>query len=430
MLKRGIQKWDLVLLVINSIIGAGIFGLPSRIFGLSGSWSLLAFFVCAIAVMMFIFCFAEVSSRFDKTGGPYLYTMEAFGGLPAFLTGWLLLLSRIFNYATLINLIVIYLSFFSPFFQNQLTRMLCIFSITAFLSFINYIGVKNSARLSNIFTVAKLVPLTIFIIAGLITIQPELIDFSSAPAISSFSTSVLLLIFAFGGFESVLINSGEIINPKKNLPFALIISATAVTIIYCLIQLVCIGNLPTLSTSQKPLADAAVHSMGIEGGYLIAAGACISIFGTLNAIMLGGSRLPFAFSNENQFPKLFSYIDPKHSTPLWSLLLFSVIVTCVSLAWSFLAALTIGAIIRVMVYSMVCISMLRLRKKQPGIDLFHVRHGYLLGASALIVSAWLLSASKITEIRDVAICAAIGLIIYGLQLSSNRTNRKRKHTIE
>jgi amino acid transporter len=94
MLKRGIQKWDLVLLVINSIIGAGIFGLPSRIFGLSGSWSLLAFFVCAIAIMMFIFCFAEVSSRFDTTGGPYLYAMEAFGGLPGFLTGWLLLLSH------------------------------------------------------------------------------------------------------------------------------------------------------------------------------------------------------------------------------------------------------------------------------------------------------------------------------------------------
>lgn len=216
MLKRGIQKWDLVLLVINSIIGAGIFGLPSKIFGLSGTWSLVAFFVCALAVIIFILCFAEVSSRFDKTGGPYLYAMEAFGGLPGFLTGWLLLLSRIFNYATLINLIVIYLSFFTSVFNDPFTRIICIVIISSFLTFINHVGVKNSAKLSNIFTVAKLVPLSIFVVVGLFTIDTGLINFSSSPDLSSFSTSVLLLIFAFGGFESVLINSGEIINPKKS----------------------------------------------------------------------------------------------------------------------------------------------------------------------------------------------------------------------
>jgi len=425
MLKRGIQKWDLVLLVINSIIGAGIFGLPSKIFGLSGTWSLVAFFVCALAVMIFIFCFAEVSSRFDKTGGPYLYAMEAFGGLPGFLTGWLLLLSRIFNYATLINLIVIYLSFFSPVFNDAYTRVICIFGITAFLTFINHIGVKDSARLSNIFTVAKLIPLAIFVIVGLFTIQPDLINFSQTPSVGAFSTSVLLLIFAFGGFESVLINSGEIINPKKNLPFALILSAVAVTVIYCLIQLVCIGNLPSLATSEKPLAEAASNFMGKNGGYLIAAGACVSIFGTLNAIMLGGSRLPFAFSNESQFPKIFSYISPKHFTPTWSLILFTITVTAVSLAWSFLAALTIGAIVRVLVYAMVCISMLKLRNKKPEGDHFKVRHGYFLAITAIVVSVWLLSASKITEIRDVAICAAIGFIIYGLQIVIGKNKGKK-----
>src|SRR5688572_4236491 len=155
-LKRGIKKWDLVLMIINSIIGAGIFGLPSKIYTLTGVYSIAAFFVCATLVFVFILCFAEVGSRFDATGGPYLYTYTAFGRFPAFLVGWLLLLSRIFNYATLINLLVTYLSFFIDSINDVFWRAVIIITITSFLAYINHIGVKNMARLSNILTVAKL----------------------------------------------------------------------------------------------------------------------------------------------------------------------------------------------------------------------------------------------------------------------------------
>lgn len=122
-LKRSIGKWSLVLLIVNSIIGAGIFGLPSKVFALSGTYSLLAFGICAIVVMVFILCFAEISSRFDKTGGPYTYAYNALGKFPGFLTGWLLFLSRVFNYATLINLLVIYLSF-SPVSFNLMFQLI------------------------------------------------------------------------------------------------------------------------------------------------------------------------------------------------------------------------------------------------------------------------------------------------------------------
>src|SRR5688572_6381488 len=199
MLNRSIGKWSLVLLFINSIIGAGIFGLPSKIFALSGVHSLLAFGACAVVVMVFILCFAEVSSRFDRTGGPYLYALNGLGKFPAFLTGWLLLLSRIFNYATLINLLVIYLSFFSGTFNHPLVRAGCILFITASLTFVNHIGVKDSTRVNNILTIAKLLPLTAFIVIGLFNLQPELLISKTPPQFSSFSTSVLLLIFAFGG---------------------------------------------------------------------------------------------------------------------------------------------------------------------------------------------------------------------------------------
>ena len=424
-LKRSIGKWSLVLLIINSIIGAGIFGLPSKVFGLSGVYSLLAFGVCAIVVMVFILCFAEVSSRFDKTGGPYIYAYTALGPFPGFMTGWLLLLSRIFNYATLINLLVIYLSFFSPAFKEPGLRIVCILTLTIFFTIINHIGVKSSTRVNNLLTIAKLLPLTAFIVIGLFNIQPASFSTNQSFEFSSFSTSVLLLIFAFGGFESVLINTGEVTNPRKNLPFALITGFIFITLFYCLIQFVSIGTLPGLASSEKPLADAAHLFMGNWGGILIATGAVISISGTLNAIVLGGSRLPFAFSTEGQFPQLFSFIHPKRLTPTWSLLLFIAITTVVSLIWSFFAALTIGSIIRVMVYLMVCISMIFLRKKKSaGNDYFKVRFGYFLATAAAAFAGWLLLSSKWKELREIGICMLIGIILFGLyELSKKRSGK-------
>ncbi len=412
-LKRSIGKWSLVLLIINSIIGAGIFGLPSKVFGLSGVYSLAAFGVCAIVVMVFILCFAEVSSRFDKTGGPYTYAYTALGPFPGFVTGWLLLLSRIFNYATLINLLVIYLSFFSEAFNQPWLRMVCILGLTTFFTIVNHIGVKDSTRVNNLLTIAKILPLATFIIIGLFNIRPGALSSTQAFEFSSFSTSVLLLVFAFGGFESVLINTGEVNNPRKNLPFALITGFIFIVIFYCLIQFVSIGTLPGLAKSEKPLADAAHLFMGDWGGMLIASGAVISITGTLNAIVLGGSRLPFAFSMEGQFPKSFSFIHPKRLTPTWSLLLFIAVTTVVSLIWSFFAALTIGSIVRVMVYLMVCFSLIRLRKKKPAEkDYFKVRYGYFLAGAGIVFAGWLLTTAKLKELRDVGICMLIGIVIY------------------
>jgi amino acid transporter len=412
-LKRSIGKWSLVLLIINSIIGAGIFGLPSRVFALSGIYSLLAFGVCAVIVMVFILCFAEVSSRFDKTGGPYTYAHSALGKFPGFITGWLLLLSRIFNYATLINLLVIYLSFFSSVFLEPWIRITCIAGLTAFFTVINHIGVKDSTRVNNILTIAKLLPLATFIVIGLLNINPGSLKATTPFQFSSFSTSVLLLVFAFGGFESVLINTGEVLNPRKNLPFALITGFLFITIFYCLIQVVSIGTLPGLAHSEKPLADAAHLFIGGWGGILIAAGAVISITGTLNAIVLGGSRLPFALSVENQFPKLFSFINPTRHTPTWSLLFFIILTTGVSIAWSFLSALTIGSIIRVMVYLMVCISLIRLRMIKTGEkDYFKVRLGYGLALAGIGFAGWLLASAKWKELQSIGICVLIGILCY------------------
>jgi len=109
---RGIRRWDLVAITINGIIGAGIFGLPSKVYGLISTYSLIAFVACALVVALIILCFAEVSSRFDETGGPYLYAREAFQPAVAFEIGWLIWLARITAFAANCNLLINYLSFF------------------------------------------------------------------------------------------------------------------------------------------------------------------------------------------------------------------------------------------------------------------------------------------------------------------------------
>lgn len=423
-LKREIHKWDLVLMIINSIIGAGIFGLPSKIFQLTGVYSIAAFFVCAAMVLVFILCFAEVGSRFDTTGGPYLYILSAFGRFPAFLMGWLLFLSRIFNYATLINLLVTYLSLFSASLNEPFARAGIILLITAILTYINHIGVKNIAKTSNILTVAKLLALSTFIIVGLFFLKADLFTVKQFPTVTSFSTAVLLLVFAFGGFESVMVNSGEINRPSKTIPFALLTATFVVAVFYILIQITCIGTLPGLAGSEKPLAEAASAFMGSIGGKFIAIGAFISILGTLNVIMFSGSRLPYAFSNEGQFPKLFSYVHPTFRTPTLSLLLVAVVSTIVSIAWSFITALTVAVIIRVSVYLFVCASLIMLRRKIPSsTGHYKIPFGNAVAILGIIISVWLLSAAKIIELRNVAFFLVAGIVIYGVQLKFKKPSK-------
>ncbi len=415
MLNRSIGKWAMVLLIINGVIGSGIFGLPAKVFKETGVYSIAAFLVCAVAVFVIILCFAEVSSRFDQTGGPYLYALSSFGPLPAFLTGWLLLLTRIITYAALINLLVSYLSVFAARLASQESRVIIIILFTLLLAYLNHIGIRNSTRINNFLTIAKLLPLLLFIAAGFFFIEPGRYEIKHIPDFSSFSSTVLLLVFAFGGFESVLVNSGEVKNPGKNLPFALLFATLIIASIYILIQIVSIGILPTLASAEKPLAEAAGLFMGKTGAALIAAGAFFSVAGTLNAIMLVGSRLPFAFSQEKQFPKLFSFIHPEYKTPTWSLILFTGITILVSLNYSFLSAASLSAVTRVMIYGIVCSTLIILRKKNTSQSNFYkLKYGRLVAAAGILITLWLLSNSNLNELRDIGLAILGGLAIYGL----------------
>ena len=410
---RGIRRWDLVAITINAIIGAGIFGLPSRVYALIGSYSIIAFVVCAFVVALIILCFAEVGSRFEATGGPYLYTREALGPTVAFEVGWLIWLARVTAFAANCNLMISYLGYFWPAAPTSFWRPMIIVAVVCILGLINFLGVQQSATVSNFFAVGKLVPMLIFIVAGLFFVNPHAFRLATQPSTAAFSQSVLLLVYAFTGFETATVPAGEMRDPQRNLPRALLIAMAVVAVVYILIQIVCVGTLPALAQSTRPLADAGSLFLGTAGGAIISAGAIISISGNLNIVLLGGSRIPFAMAEQQQLPRFIGAVHNKFATPYVSILFTSAIMLLLTLQSSFLAALTISTIARLLAYFATCASLpLFRRRKDSGRADFHLPGGTILAILSLILVVWLLANSTGQELKATAIAAAAGFLIF------------------
>jgi amino acid transporter len=412
-LVRGIRQWDLVGVVINSIIGAGIFVLPAKAFGLIGSYSLVGFIVCAVVALLIILCFAEVSSRFTATGGPYLYAREALGPAIGFQVGWTNWISRITAYATNANLLVVYLSLFWPAAASGVRRALVITTITLVLTIINYVGVRDAAKTSNVFTIAKLLPLFLFITAGLLFLQPANLTLGPLPSYGSFSTAVLLSLYAFTGFENASVPAGEIVNPRRTLPIAILIAMGIVTAVYLLIQAVSIGTLPGLGTTERPLADAASTFLGPIGASIIAAGAIISVIGNLNVNILTSPRILFAMSTHRELPKSLSAVHPRFRTPYVAIIFTSALMLILTLSSSLIYALTVSTIARLLAYAGTCVALPVLRKRASAPEaIVKIPGGVVISVLAVLLCIWLVSNSTLKEARDAAIALASGLAIY------------------
>jgi amino acid transporter len=413
-LLRGIRRWDLAAVAINGIIGAGIFGLPAQAYKLAGVYSILAFVVCAAIVTLIILCFAEVASRFSGTGGPYLYAQTAFGPFIGFEVGWMMWLARVTAFAANCNLFVGYLSYFWSDADTPAVRAGVIGAVVLLITAINILGVRDTAVITNWFTIAKLVPLTLFICAGLFFVVPaNYAAPATLPTYGQFSAAVLLLVYAFTGFEMAVIPAGEVENPKRNIPVAVLTAIGVVAVFYVLIQVVCIGTLPDLAGSSRPLADASRTFAGSAGATVISAGAMISIIANLNVIILAGSRLPFAMAAGGDLPGFLSRTNRRFRTPHSAILLTALVVLVMTLSWSFVQSVAISTVARLLAYVGTCASLPVLRRKtQEGEAGFRVPAGSLAALAALVLSAWLLSHASGRELRDAAIAGGAGIIVY------------------
>ncbi len=413
-LVRGISRWDLLAITINTIIGAGIFGLPSKVTALIGSYSLAAFVACAVIVAFIVLCFAEVSSRFTATGGMYLYAREAFGAIVGFEVGWLYWIVRVTTFAANCNLLLAYLAFFVPEANQGATRVFIIGLVVLILTVVNFLGVRQSTILTNVFTVGKIVPLIIFTAVGLFFIQPANFNFSPTPEIGAFSSAILILIYAFVGFEAAAIPAGETRDPQKSVPFALLAALAIVSVLFILIQIVCIGTLPELAASERPLADAAGKFLGTFGAAFITIGALVSIFGNLNGGFLTASRMPFAMAEQGELPAILGKTHEKYKTPYLALFVTAAAMLFLTVQSSFLTALTISTITRLIVYATTCAALPVFRRRQnaPKAELI-VPFGIVASILSLLLTVWLLANVDFKkEGLAILILAIFGLVLY------------------
>ncbi len=415
-LKRALGRWDLTAIGVNQVIGGAIFLLPSDVARLVGPWGPLAFMAVGLLSLSIALCFAEVGSRFDKTGGPYLPARAAFGRFVGFEVGWMMWFTRVTSQASVANGLALALAFYWPAVALGAPRMALIAGLTIALTVINVIGIKQSSWVVNTLTIGKLAPLALFIIIGIWFIDPS--HFAAMPAVTreQASGAAILLIFAYGGYEVTGVLAGEAANPRKDVPFAFVATLIVVTIVMSLTSLVATGVVPDLAASKTPLAAGAAVFLGAAGALLISAGAAISMTGNNMGQILNGSRTIFALAENGDLPRWFARVHPGYHTPSNAILFTAVVALTLALTGSFVALAAVSAIARLVMYLAVCASTLVLRRRVPTGDVgpaqFTVAGGPVVPVVAMIVALGILAGASQAQLTAGALALAAGAVLF------------------
>ena len=391
---RAIGRWSLAALVVNSIIGSGVFGLPSVIAGLLGPASPWAVLLAGATIGIIMACFAEVASQFSESGGPYLYARVALGRFVGIQTGWMLWLAQMAAPAANANLFVIYVGEFWPQAKEPLPRFVILTLLIGMLTLVNYRGVRAGARISDVFTLAKLVPLGIVIVGGalfLIGSHRATVVMPSLANDHNWLKAILLLVFAYGGFETALTPMGEAKDPQHDVAFSLFAALATCTVAYTLIQWVVVGALADPAHSDRPLADVARLLMGRGGAALVAVGALISLYGYVSAKVLAVPRVTFALSENGDLPPVFGAVHPRFRTPYVSILIFSLFTWLLAVSASFAWNVTLSAVARLFYYAAACAALPALRGKQLGAASFRLPAGNFFAVLGILICLVLLT---------------------------------------
>ena len=407
-LARVLGRWTLVALVINGVIGSGIFGLPddiAREIGGAGPW---AYVFAAVGVAALMGIYAELGAQSRDAGGSYLWAREAFGRHAGIQMGWFVWLTRLASAAANANLFIVYLGEFWPGATTGAPRALLLVAMLGGLTLLNYRGVQAGARVSNIFTIGKLLPLALLIIFGLLfadKITPA--PLAHEPGASHWLNALVVLLFAFGGFETALIPLGEAKNPARDVPFALMTGLIVIAGFYTLLHCVAMWTVPDLANSSRPLADAARTLFGDRAAQFVALGAMVSTFGFLCAQLVAVPRLTYALAIGGDFPAVFGHVHARYRTPGVSILFWGGLVLVLALSGSFIWNAVLSVASRIIAYAMVCGAFVKLRRSRAPAGTFRLPAGPLFAAIGFTFCAMLMTRLNADHGR---IIAAVGLI--------------------
>jgi amino acid transporter len=383
-LLRTLGLLDLTAISLNTIIGSGIFLLPGTAASTVGVWAPLSFVVSGMLSLVFALSFAEAGSRFSDTGGPYLYARKAFGDFIGFEVAWIFWLSRLAAVGASYYVFVTYLGLFFPEVSAGPARATVITLLVIVVALPNILGVRIGSVFTNIFTVAKTLPLIVLAGAGLVVLDWGLATRATSLTSGDFMRSLLIVAFAYGGFELATVPAGESRDPKRQVPRALFLSIGGATVLYVLVQFAAYGLFPGLGMSQRPLADAATVIVGGVGATLISIGALVSTGGYILGSSLVVPRLTYALAEQGQLPPVFGRIHATFRTPWVSILFHAFITWVLAVGLSFISLVIINVLARLVVIGLTCASVLLLRKKSVGRTGFQTPAGVPLAGIAIV----------------------------------------------
>jgi amino acid transporter len=413
-LVRTIGRWSLTALMVNSIVGVSIFKLPGDLAARLGGFSPVSCLGAGAGILIIAGCIAEVSSYYEETGGLYLYARDALGRFAGLLVAWLTWLTRIAAPAAAANLFCTYAAQFFPALGARRGELLLLSVLIGHLALLNYIGVKTGKIVSNFFTAIKVGFLLFFVMAALLAllIKPELrvpIVFPAA-SVKSWFQAMLLLVYAYGGFEGALFVGGESTNPKRDTPIALLTALGLVCVIYTAVQFAVVAILPDAGASTRPLADAVQQFLGPAGGIAIALAALVSAYGYLSANLLHAPRITFALAEQGDFPAFLGAVHPRYRTPHVSILLYAVLVFVFAALGNFEWNAILSAVSRLAVYGAMALAVPLLRRRRDRQAQFVLPWPYLFAGLGLIFSLLLLTQMGKGEFVIVGAACVVALV--------------------
>jgi APA family basic amino acid/polyamine antiporter len=416
-LKRVIGVTGLASNIINGTLGAGIYVLPAIVSAQMGAAGILSYLFCGAMLVTIMLCYAEIGSKIETSGGSYIYVKTAFGPFVGFVINGLYFFGwGVLGSAALMNVVADSLAAFSPIFSNPFARAVLYVVILGGLTWINIRGAKESVRVMQIITLIKLLPLIAIIVFGLGFVKMSNLHWEHSPSVDTLGSTALILFYAFAGFETALGCSGEVKNPRRTIPFGILLGGLIVFLFYLLIQIVTQGILGAQINNFKdaPLAEVARTIVGPIGATIILIAAMVSTTGNVGNDVMATPRLIFAGAKEKIFPKLLDRVHPRFATPYLAVIVYAGLIFLFSITGGFkqLAVLASGALLLVYLAVVLATIKLKLKKLQTADKGFVVPGGLIIPIIAVAAIIWLLAHLSKQEMISTLIFIAVVAVIY------------------
>ena len=424
-LARQLSVWGLWLLMINGMIGAGIFGVPAATESLACVFSPWIYLICALLIAPVMLCFCQLASASRGTGGPMLYARVAFGPMAGFQAGWAFYVARLTAFAANLNLLVVSLGYFWPQSQGPATRLALLLGISVLLIWLNVAGARAAMRSLGALTVLKLLPLIALALWGAVSLDLALMEtVSGPPPLTDLGAALLLVIYAYVGFESGLVPAGEARRPEIDMPRALLWALITCALLYALIHVAAQHLVPDLATAPRPLVQAGQAWLGPVGGALVMLGLLASVGGNLLGSMFSTSRISYRLGLDAQLPAWFAQVHPRWQTPANSVICYGLASFVLAASGSFVWLAVLSVCIRLLLY-LLCLCSMPAAERLAGFEPGYLRlpGGPTLRWLAVFVCLGLMTQISLASVLGTLALLLVGSGLYGLARRSS--NQKR-----